>query len=142
MKNKLYFPATVFVSVVIFWGSVSYATIPENRTIKGPSPDETGSAPKKWEHCSLALINGLTKNGTRVTATAMINYVQDAGLRTEKVEATIDESSSKSAKAQDTVLAKAIGKLGTEGWELVGEGTLLSTLPGEQKVLYFKRAVN
>jgi len=137
MRNKLYFSTTVLVSVVIFWGGMSYGTVPAAPVASFAD----GNAPtvKRWEHCTLALTNGFVKNGPKVTGSATINYVQDAGLWMEKIEATVDESISKSENVEDTVLAKAIGKLGGDGWELVGEGTLLRTRPDEQKVLYFKR---
>jgi hypothetical protein len=41
--------------------------------------------------------------------------------------------------AENSALAKAISKLGNDGWEMVGEGTLFPADSGDQKVLYFKR---
>lgn len=139
MKNKLYIPTTVFVLIVIVWGS-SYGTTSEAQDLNAPVSTHTSSAPKRWEHCSLSLVNGFVRDGKKVTGAATINYVRDTGYHAERVEATVEDQSG-TEKAEETVMSKAVSKLGNEGWELVGEGTMLKTQNGGAKVLYFKREI-
>jgi hypothetical protein len=64
----------------------------------------------QWEYCAVVKQQGITT--PRIVF--WITYFRDEGMRTETVEATLGGNS----------YAKAIAKLGTDGWEMVGEGPL------------------
>ena len=95
---------------------------------------------RKWEHCSVSPVNSVSQSSGKLIGAAIISYVSGSGYRTEKVEATIDGGVSDMNIATSNALAKAVSKLGDEGWEMVGEGTLLPESSGGQKVLYFRRS--
>lgn len=95
---------------------------------------------QRWEYCTVFPVNKVYKNDGKITGTAVVYYMRDRGYQSEKVEATVDGSDGSMNLATDNALAKAISKLGNEGWEMVGEGTLLSESTSNQKVLYFKRS--
>jgi len=94
---------------------------------RAPEPRAEGD---RWEYCALtrAQFPGSVRGGQY-----WIGYFLRNNVRVETVEASVTESA----------FSKALFKLGEEGWELVGEGTL-DTGPGRgpgapPSALYFKR---
>lgn len=89
---------------------------------------EESSAGLKWEYCALskAVYVGSARGGIY-----WISYFQETGVRVVEVEASVTEGNG-------AAMAKAISKLGSEGWEMVAPGPLevnqISTT-----ALYFKR---
>ena len=83
----------------------------------------------QWEYC--ALVKSQSPSPRLVF---WIAYFKGEGVRTESVEATLSGNSQ----------AKAIAKLGEDGWEMIGEGPL-STNPDPRPgaptptALFFKR---
>lgn len=83
---------------------------------------------ERWEYCAVtrAQFAGSVRGGQY-----WISYFRGANVRVETVEAGVTENG----------LAKAVSRLGEEGWEMVGEGTL-DMGPGRgtpPPALYFKR---
>jgi hypothetical protein len=83
----------------------------------------------RWEYCAVskAQFVGSPRGGQY-----WITYFRGNNVRVETVEASVTENG----------LAKAVSRLGDEGWEMVGEGTL-DIGPGRGEppaALYFKRA--
>ncbi|MET0649953.1 MAG: hypothetical protein ABW208_25370 [Pyrinomonadaceae bacterium] len=64
----------------------------------------------QWEYCAVVKAQG----PPTPRLFFWITYFKDEGIKIETVEATLGGSS----------YAKAIAKLGTDGWEMVGEGPL------------------
>lgn len=64
----------------------------------------------QWEYCAVVKAQGLTTP----RLVFWITYFRDEGMRTETVEAMLGGNS----------YAKAIAKLGVDGWEMVGEAPL------------------
>ena len=116
-------------------------------------------APMRWEYCLLRLPLGYHR-GQEIaeppqmrrsyTVRAHICYMEGAGCRWETVQHTVTrlEDSVKFPQPQgphdetavDDVTAKALFKLGTEGWELQSDGPQGSIQTGERpRVLYFRR---
>lgn len=82
----------------------------------------------RWEYCAVskAQFVGSARGGQY-----WITYFRGANVRVETVEAGVTENG----------LAKAVSRLGEEGWEMVGEGTL-DMGPGRgtpPPAIYFKR---
>ncbi len=94
----------------------------------------------RWDYSVLS-IDSVYGNGTeKTTCVASICYLRSSGARCEKVETTVDGSLDRSAGAARTdAIARVMGKLGDEGWEMVGDGLGLGK-EGEIKSLYFRRA--
>jgi hypothetical protein len=84
---------------------------------------------ERWEYCAVtrAQFPGSVRGGQY-----WIGYFRGNNVRVETIEAGVTENA----------FSKAVAKLGDEGWELVGEGTL-DTGPGrgttQPLALYFKR---
>ena len=64
----------------------------------------------QWEYCAVVKAQG----PPTPRLFFWITYFRDEGMKTETVEATLGGNS----------YSKAIAKLGTDGWEMVGEGPL------------------
>lgn len=64
----------------------------------------------QWEYCAVVKAQG----PPTPRLFFWITYFKEDGMRTETVEASLGNSS----------FSKAVGKLGAEGWEMVGEGPL------------------
>ena len=86
-------------------------------------------AGERWEYCVVtrAQFPGSARGGQY-----WIGYFRGNNMRTELVEAGVSEIG----------LAKAVSKLGEEGWEMVGEGPLdagPASSRNTPQALYFKR---
>ena len=98
---------------------------------------------QRWEYCSVAQISSTTFDAGKVTGSAMIFYPRAGGYQTERVDATTTQGlggrTQSWEEVQDSALAKAVARLGDEGWELVGEGTLSPQVDGSRRALFFRR---
>ena len=82
----------------------------------------------RWEYCSLSkALVGQSRGGLY-----WISYFHSSGVQVVEVEEMATESSGP---------AKAISKLGDEGWEMVGEGPF-EMRAGGTNAIYFKRLRN
>lgn len=140
MNKKMYLLTAALALVVGLTGGLMLNKLQILQSVQAQVAEENQTSMRKWEHCSVSPINSVSQSGGKLTGTAIISYVTGAGYRTEKVEATVDGSISARDLAKSNALAKAISKLGDEGWEMVGEGTLLTESAEGQKVLYFRRS--
>jgi hypothetical protein len=87
-------------------------------------------AQTKWEYCEIERYSGYRESfGVKVYST-IIRYYIPSGWRIETVE--LDH---KDGGSNDKVEAKAIAKLGEEGWEMVHD----RTSEGTTTKIYFKR---
>ena len=112
-------------------------------TVTAEAAQEIKRKAQRWEHCSVGPVNGATVDAGKVTGSAMIFYIRAGGYQAERIDATITQGQGAAQQSweevQDSALAKAVAKLGEEGWELVGEGTLSPRLDNQRKALYFRR---
>jgi hypothetical protein len=84
---------------------------------------------RKWEYCAVAKAQFVGSNRGGVY---WISYFRGGGVQVENVE----------TGPSGNALAKAVAKLGEEGWEMVGEGPLeiRAGIPGgTPSALFFKR---
>ncbi len=89
-------------------------------------PEAAKATPRtRWEYCSL------TRSGAlgAPRGTYWISYFNEAGVQISVVEESATESHGP---------AKAIARLGDEGWEMVGQGPL-EIRQGSLPAIYFKR---
>jgi|SRR5262245_10077541 len=94
-------------------------------------PTQSGAQPK-WEYCALQGTGSSQRHfGSQVNHTATIYYYQTSDWRKETVE--LDQG--KEYDGERRVIAKAIAKLGEEGWEMIQD----RTDEGTTSWIYFKR---
>jgi hypothetical protein len=96
----------------------------------------------KWEYCAIADVDAYGASDKAV-GIAVIYYFRGSGYQAEKVEATAERGVDATRVAVDMARAKAIAKLGDDGWEMLCEGMPFATRarPAERdKALYFRRA--
>ncbi|HWS55708.1 MAG TPA: hypothetical protein VN228_16335 [Pyrinomonadaceae bacterium] len=81
----------------------------------------------RWEYCAVtkAQFVGSARGGQY-----WITYFRGNNVRVETIEAGVTENA----------LAKAVSRLGDEGWEMVAEGTLDMGRGTPPAALYFKRS--
>jgi len=94
-------------------------------------PAQSG-AQNKWEYCELVGSWGHRESFGNQVYSATIRYYQPSGWRTEMVELELPRVSSDGNAMAD---AKAIAKLGLQGWEMVQD----RTSEGTTTRIYFKR---
>ena len=102
-------------------------------SLAAPPAARAAAQPRResqWEYCAVVKPQGIAT--PRIIF--WIAYFRGEGVRTESVESTLSGNSQ----------AKAIAKLGEEGWEMVGEGPLEvrpDPRPGANAptALFFKR---
>ena len=103
--------------------------IPNIAHAQDTKPTRSGTE-TKWEYCELERSTGYRESfGTQIYSTT-IRYYIPSGLRIETVELNSKDGGD-NAKAD----AKAIAKLGEEGWEMVHD----HTREGTTIMIYFKR---
>jgi hypothetical protein len=96
----------------------------------------------KWEYCAIADIDAYGSSDKAV-GVAVIYYFRGSGYQAEKVEASAERGVDATRIAVDMARAKAIAKLGDDGWEMLCEGMPFATRarPAERdRALYFRRA--
>ena len=132
MKPKHYLLLFVLLVLAAFAGrsfgpGASLAPTTAGAQERGGDDDERESL--KWEYCAVtkAQFVGSIRGGQY-----WISYFRKGNVQVETVEASVQESA----------VAKAVSKLGEEGWEMVGEGPLeirQGGPSGTPTALYFKR---
>ncbi len=133
MKPKHYLLLFVLLLLAAFAGrsfgpGASLAPATAEAQERGRDDDEREAL--KWEYCAVtkAQFVGSIRGGQY-----WISYFRRGNVQVETVEASVQESA----------VAKAVSKLGEEGWEMVGEGPLEvrqgGPAGGTPTALYFKR---
>ncbi len=130
MKPKHYLLLFVLLLAAAFagrsWPVASLAPVTAEAQERGQ--DDEGDD-RKWEYCAVtkAQFVGSIRGGQY-----WISYFRRGNVQVETIEASVHESA----------VAKAVFKLGEEGWEMVGEGPLevrQGGPGGTPTALYFKR---
>ena len=126
--NRRHYLLTVALSLAaVLTGHLIYGSLaapPAARAAAEPQRDT------QWEYCAVAKPQGVATPRLFMT----IYYFRGEGMATESVEAGL----------QGNAYGKAIAKLGADGWEMVGEGSL-NILPDPRPSalgptgLFFKR---
>ena len=105
-------------------------------------PTQGTTARQKWEYCAIADVD-IYGASDRSVGVAVIYYFKSTGYQAERVEVAAERSVDGARTAVDMARAKAIAKLGEDGWEMLCEGMPFATRlrPAERdKALYFRRA--
>jgi len=139
MNKKMYLLTAAFALAAGLLGGLVLDKFQVMRSVQAQVAEENQTSVRKWEHCSVSPVNGVSQSTGKLIGAAIISYVSGGGYRTEKVEAAVDAGVGAMNLATSSAIAKAVSKLGDEGWAMVGEGTLLPEGSGGQKVLYFRR---
>jgi len=86
------------------------------------------AAVQKWEYCALskAAYAGSARGGIY-----WISYFRESSVQVVEVEASATDSNG-------AALARAISRLGSEGWEMIAPG-MLEINQGQVNAIYFKR---
>ena len=87
----------------------------------GQAGEAKKAGPPRWEHCAIIPdpIAHTVSFGEAKTSVNII-YFQEAGYREETVVGTANLKQGGEYRARANALAKAIARLGDEGWEMVG----------------------
>jgi len=126
MNKKRYTLLLVLMIVGFLSGVITYHLITSRPAQAQPADESKKAGPQRWEYCALtkAAYVGSIRGGLY-----WISYFRDAGVEVVEVEDTALEGNGP---------ARAIARLGAEGWELVGEGPLEIRVHGV-RALYFRR---
>ena len=81
----------------------------------------------RWEYCALSKANYV---GSSRAGLYWISYFRETGVQVVEVEESASEKNG---------MAKAIARLGEEGWEMVGQGSLDVRSGTAVNALFFKR---
>jgi len=103
-------------------------TVTQAQQVEPPRPAEAARPPvvrRRWEYCSLTRAGNV--GATR--GSYWISYFNEGGVQVSVVEEQVTEQSGP---------AKAIARLGDDGWEMVGQGPL-EIRQGALPAIYFKR---
>lgn len=107
--NRRHYLLTVALSLCAgFAGHVLHGTLLSPRPVEARAAAEPRDL--QWEYCAVVKSQALPTNRLFY----WITYFKGEGVKTDTVEAGLGGNS----------YAKAIAKLGDEGWEMVGEGPL------------------
>ena len=115
--------ATVVILLFVVVGARSLSA-------QGKSPSQ------KWEYCAITSVGATRTSPQKGTVT--ISYFSDTGQRRENLEGTVETGSGLSFA---DVFARAIAKLGQDGWELVLAGKCYTDTGPKEGVLYFRRVM-
>jgi hypothetical protein len=131
-KTKQIFILTIIIAVAAIAGR----TTANNPIAVSPVHADQGasSGAQKWEYCAITAAYYVGGNfGDR--GNAVVRYFQVGGAKDEFVE-LVPDIGKKNVDYGREVLAKAIAKLGNEGWEMVTKEADWDT---NFRPFYFKR---
>jgi hypothetical protein len=104
--NRRHYVLVIALSLASgFAGHALYGELLSPRPVHARAPADT-----QWEYCAVTK----AQYAGSVRLVYWINYFKGESVRTETVEAGLSGDS----------FAKAVAKLGEDGWEMVGEGPL------------------
>ncbi len=134
MSRIRYAALSALIVIATFAGAMISSQIFTARLVEAQQVGEAkrANAPQ-WEYC--ALIRGgedYRESFGKITTTVKVVYFRSSGNQEEKVQAEADKNALQNAR--DEAQAKAMAKLGSEGWEMVGPGAEFRA-----DALYFKR---
>ena len=98
-------------------------------------------ADQRWEYAALFFDRADTIDGLSINTTRVRTYVfsfQTSGLYGNPVEGSADGKNNFQG-ARDDAFAKAIAKLGEEGWEMTVQGPYQYGTENKSEAIYFKR---
>ncbi len=124
MKTRYLLTAAIFIFGFL-GGGLLFSNLRADRSVVPEAEAATEGSGQRWEYC---VVSKAAYVGGRA-GVYWITHYRETGVRVEDVE---DNATSNAA------LAKAVARLGNEGWELVGLGPMEvrgTKLDG----LYFKR---
>jgi len=121
----------LLAAALILSGSALAAAV-SGKLIAAPEGEarasEAAGAAQRWEYCALSKA---AYSGTPRAGIYWISYFNETGVQVVEVQASVTEGSG-------AAFAKAINKLGSEGWEMVAPGPL-EVNQSQSSALYFKR---
>lgn len=125
MKRRL-----LFISVLLFALSLAWVALGNSPFAARTQAREAEGAGTRlgWEYCA---VSKAAYAGPPRAGVYWISYFQEAGVQVVEVQASATEGGG-------AAFAKAISKLGAEGWEMVAPGPL-DVNQGQSSALYFKR---
>lgn len=125
MNRMRQFIAAAIFTVGFLGGGLFFSSLRADRSVTPEAEAAVESPPQRWEYC---VVTKAAYVGGRA-GVYWITYYRDSGVRVVDVE---DNATTNAAAA------KAVARLGDEGWEMVGPGPMEvrgTKLDG----LYFKR---
>ncbi|CAN5144679.1 hypothetical protein BH18ACI2_BH18ACI2_02800 [soil metagenome] len=124
-KQNLLMSALVICAALVVGASSHKFLVATVTQAQRPETAKTAPPKNRWEYCSV------TRSGAigAPRGTYWISYFNEAGVQISVVEEQATESHGP---------AKAIARLGDEGWEMVGQGPL-EIRQGSLPAIYFKR---
>jgi hypothetical protein len=141
MAHRHFAKIVALVALLTLLGQVGYAQQVSNR--------------QKWEYCAITsyyatLTDPPSKPDAKVSAVASICYFEFAGCRREELKFELNLAEFKKSlktdrlgpaveRATEIALARAIAKLGDDGWEMVGEVVFTFGAERNNQAIYFKR---
>lgn len=127
MRRKTFVPVLLTVLTAIAAAAASHAGA-QSHKIDGAR----GSEVIRWEYAAISNVReigrGAATPNIRFTGEAELCYFQESGCKKLNIEGV----------SKVEALAKAMARLGEEGWELVGESPFPLNV-GSQGALFFKR---
>jgi hypothetical protein len=127
MKKAVY----ASLLIVLALGGLLYAGAlnrPSATVGKGEEGSEAGPPAERWEYCAVSKAGYTASNRG---GSYWISYFRDTGVDIVEVEERASEQ-------QGAAVVKAIARLGSEGWEMVGQADL-PVKTGRLEAIYFKR---
>lgn len=155
MKNL---GSTLTMRIVVLTSFCFIVGVTEKATAQNvqTNPKTNVTKTQRWEYCAITNPYPASRFDSEVhIAAASIIFFASSGQRKEEIRSEISEAEIKqdaldknninyirmlaNQRAADDALAKAIAKLGDEGWEMVGESPIRYGSERNEIGLYFKR---
>jgi len=146
MQRFLWFSGLVLAAAGALWGY-------QNGTLQSATRSWEYAVVQNWSSSSGSRASEGDRSRVEFHGRATICYVQESGCRVEEVQVTpfyVEDKGKEHANhfgdAQQAAVAKAVALLGSAGWELVGNGPVLTWQTDTNNpaapvapALYFKR---
>lgn len=129
MRKAVYAGLLITLMLVAFlYGSSLNRAVPVASAAEDEQSGGDVRARVRWEYCVVTRsgYTGSTRGGTY-----WVSYFKETGVEIVEIEERVSEQ-------QGASIARAMAKLGDEGWEMVGQGDL-PVKTGKFEAIYFKR---
>ena len=136
MSNKRYVVVLMLTMIAGLLGGALSSRMFAVQPVQAQQEVRQAAKTQKWEYCAVTAVSTHYRDNRDIGYYADIYYFNGSGIKGERIEV---EYNREHFSTREIALAKAVAKLGEEGWEMIGGEPRYLGSSDSSLILYFKR---